>query len=95
MAVREKSPFPQTLVLGYSNGNGLRYRWKLGEKARGGYEMEVAVAGTNECGALLVGAAPRLLRPIYDESGRPGADRRRGRAQKRTVTFSSVCRGTT
>jgi hypothetical protein len=33
--------------------------------------MEVAVAGTNECGALLVGAATRLLRPIYDESGRP------------------------
>jgi neutral ceramidase len=71
VAILEKSPFLQTLVLGYSNGNGLRYRWKLGEKARGGYEMEVAVAGTNECGALLVGAATRLLRPIYDESGRP------------------------
>jgi hypothetical protein len=42
-----------------------------GEKARGGYEMGVAGAGTDECGALLVGAATRLLRQVYDESGYP------------------------
>ena len=42
-----------------------------GEKARGGYEMGVAGAGTDECGALLVEAAVRLLRKVYDESGYP------------------------
>jgi hypothetical protein len=31
----------------------------------------VAGAGTDECGALLVGAATRLLRQVYDESGYP------------------------
>jgi hypothetical protein len=71
VAIREKSPFPQTLVLGYSNGNGVHYVGMPGEKARGGYEMGVAGAGTDECGALLVGAATRLLRQVYDESGYP------------------------
>lgn len=71
VAIREQSPFPQTLVLGYSNGNGVHYVGMPGEKARGGYEMGVAGAGTDECGALLVGAATRLLRNVYDESGYP------------------------
>jgi hypothetical protein len=71
VAIRERSPFPQTLVLGYSNGNGVHYVGMPGEKARGGYEMGVAGAGTDECGALLVGAATRLLRQVYDESGYP------------------------
>ena len=71
VAIREQSPFPQTLVLGYSNGNGVHYVGMPGEKARGGYEMGVAGAGTDECGALLVGAATRLLRQVYDESGYP------------------------
>ena len=71
VAIRERSPFPQTLVLGYSNGNGVHYVGMPGEKARGGYEMGVAGAGTDECGALLVEAAVRLLRKVYDESGYP------------------------
>jgi hypothetical protein len=64
-AIREKSPFPQTLVLGYSNGNGVHYVGMPGEKARGGYEAGVAGAGTDECGALLVAAANDLLREVY------------------------------
>lgn len=65
MAIREKSPFPQTLVLGYSNGNGVHYVGMPGEKARGGYEAGVAGAGTDECGALLVDAAGRVLRDLH------------------------------
>lgn len=63
-AIRENSPFPQTLVLGYSNGNGVHYVGMPGEKARGGYEAGRAGAGTDECGALLVEAARRLLRDL-------------------------------
>lgn len=69
MAIREKSPFPQTLVLGYSNGNGVHYVGMPGEKARGGYEAGVAGAGTDECGALLVAAGQRLLADIFARSG--------------------------
>ena len=65
MAIRDKSPYPQTLVLGYSNGNGVHYVGMPGEKARGGYEAGVAGAGTDECGALLVDAANRLLADMY------------------------------
>jgi neutral ceramidase len=68
-AIRERSPFPQTLVLGYSNGNGVHYVGLPGEKARGGYEAGVAGAGTDECGALLVEAAVRLLRDVFGKSG--------------------------
>ena len=70
--IREDSPFPQTLVLGYSNGMGVHYVGMPGEKARGGYEAGVAGAGTDECGRLLVDAAVRLLREIYASSGYPG-----------------------
>lgn len=66
VAIRERSAFPQTLVLGYSNGNGVHYVGMPGEKARGGYEMGVAGAGTDECGALLVETANRVLRELYD-----------------------------
>lgn len=59
--IREKSPFPQTLVLGYSNGNGVHYVGMPGEKARGGYEAGVAGAGTDECGRLMVEAALQML----------------------------------
>ncbi len=69
MAIREKSPFPQTLVLGYSNGNGVHYVGMPGEKARGGYEAGVAGAGTDECGALIVEAANRLLADVFAKSG--------------------------
>ena len=60
--IRERSPFPQTLVLGYSNGMGVHYVGMPGEKARGGYEAGVAGAGTDECGQLLVDAAVKLDR---------------------------------
>lgn len=65
VAIREKSPFPQTLVLGYSNGNGAHYVGMPGEKARGGYEAGVAGAGTDECGTLMVDAANRLLAEMF------------------------------
>ena len=70
--IREDSPFPQTLVLGYSNGMGVHYVGMPGEKARGGYEAGVAGAGTDECGRLLVDAAVRLLREVYASPGYPG-----------------------
>jgi neutral ceramidase len=66
LAIRERSPFPQTLVLGYSNGNGVHYVGMPGEKARGGYEAGVAGAGTDECGTLLVETAHRVLRELYE-----------------------------
>ena len=68
MAIRERSPFPQTLVLGYSNGGGVHYVGMPGEKARGGYEAGVAGAGTDECGTLLVDAASQLLRDVFARS---------------------------
>ncbi|MBI5693140.1 MAG: hypothetical protein HZC55_23940 [Verrucomicrobia bacterium] len=71
LAIRERSPFPQTLVLGYSNGNGVHYVGMPGEKARGGYEAGVAGAGTDDCGRLLVEAASRLLREVFEQSGYP------------------------
>jgi hypothetical protein len=73
MAIRERSPFPQTLVLGYSNGNGVHYVGMPGEKARGGYEAGVAGAGTDECGALIVDAAVRVLAQLREASPQPKA----------------------
>ncbi|MBL9210034.1 MAG: neutral/alkaline non-lysosomal ceramidase N-terminal domain-containing protein [Opitutaceae bacterium] len=66
-AIREKSPFPQTLVLGYSNGDGIHYVGMPGEKARGGYEMGVAGAGTDAAGGLIVDTALRVLRSLHDK----------------------------
>ena len=60
-AIQQRSPFPHTLVLGYSNGLGIRYVGMPGEKKRGGYEMGVSAAGTDECGLFLVETAVRLL----------------------------------
>jgi len=68
--IRAGSPFPQTLVLGYSNGNGAHYVGMPGEKARGGYETGKAGAGTDECGTLLVEAAGRLLQDVYARTRR-------------------------
>ncbi len=65
-AIRDRSPFPQTLVLGYSNGNGVHYVGLPGEKARGGYEMGVAGAGTDEAGGLMVDTALRVLNRLYE-----------------------------
>ncbi len=77
MAIRERSPFPQTLVLGYSNGNGVHYVGMPGEKARGGYEAGVAGAGTDECGTLLIEAAGKVLRELFEQSTQSGAAKAR------------------
>lgn len=60
-AIRKRSPFPQTLLLGYANGNGVHYVSMPGEKARGGYEMERGTIGTDEAGQILVELAVQLL----------------------------------
>ena len=70
MHIRERSPYPQTLVLGYSNGMGVHYVGMPGEKARGGYEAGVAGAGTDECGALIVDTVVRLLNETFARSGK-------------------------
>lgn len=62
MAIQAASPFPDTLVLGYSNGYGVGYVGMPGDQAKGGYEMTHVNGGTDECGALLVGAAEALLK---------------------------------
>lgn len=59
-AIRKASPFPQTLVLGYSNGNGVHYVGMRGEISRGGYEMNSTI-GTDDAGEVLVNAAIKLL----------------------------------
>ena len=62
--LQQRSPFPHTLVLGYSGGGGVQYVGLPGEKARGGYEMTEAGAGADECGGVLVEAAVRLLQGL-------------------------------
>ncbi len=61
-AIKKDSPFPHTLVLGYSNGDGACYVGLPGEKTKGGYEMGLPGLGTDECGGLMVATALRLLR---------------------------------
>lgn len=61
-AIRNRSPFPHTLVLGYSNGNGVHYVAPPGEKVKGGYEMEGGTVGTDDAGLILIEAAVRLLK---------------------------------
>ena len=70
ITIQKNSPFPHTLVLGYSNGSGVRYVGMPGEKARGGYEMGVAGAGTDECGQRLVDSALSLLRQQYSSAAK-------------------------
>lgn len=60
-AIQAGSPFPHTIVLGYSNGDGVEYVGMPGEKVRGGYEMGTEGRGTDECGGILVATALRLL----------------------------------
>lgn len=62
IAVRNRSPFPHTLVLGYSNGNGVHYVAPPGEKVKGGYEMEAGTVGADDAGLILIEAAVRLLK---------------------------------
>jgi neutral ceramidase len=64
-AIRLASPFPHTLVLGYSNGNGAHYVGLAGEKEHGGYEAGTAGAGTDECAALMITAASQLLQCLF------------------------------
>ncbi|MBI4626557.1 MAG: neutral/alkaline non-lysosomal ceramidase N-terminal domain-containing protein [Verrucomicrobia bacterium] len=61
-AIQDGSPFPHTLVLGYSNGDGAQYVGLPGEKIRGGYEMSIVGRGTDECGGFMIATALRLLR---------------------------------
>ncbi|HLR38596.1 MAG TPA: hypothetical protein VK084_11150 [Chitinophagaceae bacterium] len=62
--IRKNSPFPQTIVLGYSNGNGVHYVGMPGEKARGGYEMESGTIGDDKAGDVLVKSAIELLKNV-------------------------------
>ncbi|MBL9212446.1 MAG: hypothetical protein JNL92_18435, partial [Opitutaceae bacterium] len=71
LQIRARSPFPQTLVLGYSNGNGVHYVGLPGEKAHGGYEAGRAGAGGEECGPRLIAAAEKLLRDAAERAGVP------------------------
>ena len=59
--IRENSPFPQTLVFGYSNGNGVHYASLPKEKKYGGYEVEIGTSGTENAGSILVRQAVKLL----------------------------------
>lgn len=62
LAIQKESPFPQTLVLGYSNGNGGHYCGMPGEKAYGGYETgERTNLGTDQAGQIMVNTAIGLL----------------------------------
>jgi neutral ceramidase len=61
-SIQERSPYPHTLVLGYSNGRGAMYVGIPGEKARGGYETTTQVGwGTDEVGGMMIETAARLL----------------------------------
>jgi len=66
MEIQNRSPFPHTLCLGYSNGHGTAYVPLPGDKARGGYEARPDVSpGAPECGTLLVDAACRMLNSLH------------------------------
>ncbi|MEO8962935.1 MAG: neutral/alkaline non-lysosomal ceramidase N-terminal domain-containing protein [Ginsengibacter sp.] len=64
-AIREQSPFPQTLVLGYSNGNGVHYVCMPDEKTHGGYEVELGTSGTEQAGKVLEELAVSLLQKAF------------------------------
>ena len=60
--IRKNSPFPQTLVLGYSNGNGVHYVCLPDEKPHGGYEVEEGTSGAPMAGLELVELANQMLK---------------------------------
>ncbi len=67
MAIRSASPFPHTIVLGYSNGNGGHYCGMPGEKEYGGYETgERTNLGTDNSGLFMVKSAIELLNSIFE-----------------------------
>lgn len=66
LSILEASPYPQTVVLGYSNGNGGHYCGMPGEKAYGGYETgERTSLGVDQAGMLMVKTAIGLLEKMY------------------------------
>ncbi len=67
-AIQKDSSFPQTIVLGYSNGNGGHYCGMPGEKAHGGYETgERANLGSDQAGGIMVNTAIGLLDKLHSE----------------------------
>lgn len=64
-AIQERSPFAQTIVLGYSNGSGVQYIGVPGEKAKGGYEMGEWGLGSDEAGGILIDSACELLSEVH------------------------------
>jgi len=72
MAIQRQSPYPHTLVLGYSNGGGVIYVGMPGELARGGYETtRDSSHGTDDCGTILIDAALGLLREVANRKNLP------------------------
>ena len=67
--IRERSPFPQTLVFGYSNGNGVHYVSLPKEKKYGGYEVEIGTSGTENAGKKLASQAVKLLEKAKTNQG--------------------------
>lgn len=61
--IQAASPYPHTLVLGYSNGLGTTYVGLPGERARGGYEA-TAGSGADACATILINEAVRLLSQV-------------------------------
>ncbi|MEY4940716.1 MAG: hypothetical protein RIQ93_2451 [Verrucomicrobiota bacterium] len=61
-SIQEQSPYPHTVVLGYSNGRGGGYVGMPGDKVKGGYEMGPVGRATDEAGQLMIDTAVRLLR---------------------------------
>ncbi len=59
--IQQRSPFANTIVLGYSNGRGISYVGLPGNKIKGGYEMTFTGAGADEAGLFLIESAVRLL----------------------------------
>ena len=64
--IQRRSPFPHTVVLGYSNGGGVQYVGLPGDKAKGGYEMTEAGTGEDQCGQLLIDAAVKALNNLAE-----------------------------
>lgn len=66
MSIKNQSPFPHTLVLGYSNGVGTQYIGMPGEEDFGGYEAgEKRRLAVDQAGVYMVGTAVDLLNKLY------------------------------
>ncbi|MBL9169592.1 MAG: sialate O-acetylesterase [Verrucomicrobiales bacterium] len=64
LEIQRRSPFPHTVVLGYSNGGGVQYVGAAGDKPKGGYEMTEAGSGEDRCGQILIDTVTQLLQAI-------------------------------